>query len=1317
ANGSATWGDFDNDGDLDILVTGQKKDTYTPRTSAVYRNDSGEFTDIGAGLEPNSGKSLWGDYDNDGDLDILTSGDEHNGAKTRVYKNDAGTFTDIQADFIAIKDGTIEWLDYDNDGDLDIFETGGKAIGYNSDTSITVMYKNVAGTFTVDNTLAFANVKYATTTWGDFDDDGDLDLVMYGLVTPTTNYARMHMLYRNDSTNPNTAPTVPTNLSANATGNSVVLSWNASTDTETTDGRGLTYNIYMGTTSGGVDAVSPMADVSTGFRKVVATGNVDHNLSWSFEGLKNGTHYWSVQAIDPGFKGSAFAAEGSFASVDDAPAVPLEFTAKSGNSSVLLSWKPNTETDLNFYQIFRNSEDNSGTAAIIDTAMATDSTYEDKGLVIGQTYYYWLNASDNNGNESGLTSTASAVPKDFEPPAKPIGLLAYPSGKGVGLIWNANDEDDLAHYAIYRSKTSFELDADSIGIATSDTTYQDDSAEVDSLYFYRVSAVDVNGNKSSLSDAAEAVPAVLGRSLSLDGDGDYVDFGTANSDIFYGTFTQEAWIKTSSSSRCEIIGWSTPYDDFVVEFRMQGGKLEFGIFKDGNFKSITGNKYINNGKWTHVAVVQDGYGIKLYVNGILDVTGAYIQGGFVYTLSIGTLKQKGEIKDVYYFDGEIDELRVWKKARTQEEIVKNMKKQLRGDEDGLLALWHMNEPPGSTTIFDATRNKRDGSLKGDATFVNSEALVVSFGNLSAVALDGQAELNWDVSNNYNTISTLLFSSFSDDVATATYVDSYQGLPPYSVNVTNFDSVQYYWAKEVRNIDGAEDTTAFSNSVLIVPFKGMGNVVELDGTGDYISFDSAPKYPEKDLTFEAWIKTTSAEKENEILGWGKTNGGNVAEFRTEEGKLQFGHDRGGWTSVQSTTLVNTGEWVHVAVVKSGSAAILYVNGVEDASGLVYNTPDVDRICIGSLYKQGSFRNGYEFPGMIDELRIWNVARTESEINSAMKKQLRGDEPGLIALFHMDGPAGGTKCYNAVNNGVEGTAVGDAKFVNSDLQFNLAPQAFDLIGPANSSTTDSLKVTFKWNAAIDPNSDPIEYALNIFGTNVDTSITALSDTLYVFDGRDVFDFDTQYSWFVEATDGVVSTVSDTASFTTPTEAALNNAPKSFKLLSPTASIVTDSLKIEFVWEKAVDVDPGDIVLYTFNLFGTGFDSTIVGLSDTTYLFNGKDILEYDTEYSWFVEASDDFETTTSDTASFKTPKFVSVDELQIPEVYSLSQNYPNPFNPTTTFKFGLPTLSTVRLTIYDILGREVVTLVNEEIPAGYHEVIWNGRNGHNQTVSSG
>ncbi|MBU2507951.1 MAG: T9SS type A sorting domain-containing protein, partial [Bacteroidetes bacterium] len=128
-------------------------------------------------------------------------------------------------------------------------------------------------------------------------------------------------------------------------------------------------------------------------------------------------------------------------------------------------------------------------------------------------------------------------------------------------------------------------------------------------------------------------------------------------------------------------------------------------------------------------------------------------------------------------------------------------------------------------------------------------------------------------------------------------------------------------------------------------------------------------------------------------------------------------------------------------------------------------------------------------------------------------------------------------------------------------------------------------------------------------------------------------------------------------------------------------------------------------------------IVGLSDTTYLFNGKDILEYDTEYSWFVEASDDFETTTSDTASFKTPKFVSVDELQIPEVYSLSQNYPNPFNPSTTINFALPKPSNVRLSIFNILGEKVIDLLNNEIDAGYKKVVWEGRNSFGNVVPTG
>ncbi|OGC93464.1 MAG: hypothetical protein A2W25_05615 [candidate division Zixibacteria bacterium RBG_16_53_22] len=74
-------------------------------------------------------------------------------------------------------------------------------------------------------------------------------------------------------------------------------------------------------------------------------------------------------------------------------------------------------------------------------------------------------------------------------------------------------------------------------------------------------------------------------------------------------------------------------------------------------------------------------------------------------------------------------------------------------------------------------------------------------------------------------------------------------------------------------------------------------------------------------------------------------------------------------------------------------------------------------------------------------------------------------------------------------------------------------------------------------------------------------------------------------------------------------------------------------------------------------------------------------------------------------------------RLPVDYVLYQNFPNPFNPLTKIKFGLPTRSHVNLKIYDILGRTVITLKNEQMDAGYHEVIWDGRTGEGKSVASG
>jgi len=72
---------------------------------------------------------------------------------------------------------------------------------------------------------------------------------------------------------------------------------------------------------------------------------------------------------------------------------------------------------------------------------------------------------------------------------------------------------------------------------------------------------------------------------------------------------------------------------------------------------------------------------------------------------------------------------------------------------------------------------------------------------------------------------------------------------------------------------------------------------------------------------------------------------------------------------------------------------------------------------------------------------------------------------------------------------------------------------------------------------------------------------------------------------------------------------------------------------------------------------------------------------------------------------------------PPAFVLHQNYPNPFNPSTTIRYSLAGRAYVRLEIFDIAGRKIACLVNEEQSAGPHSVAWNGRNAHGAEVSSG
>lgn len=304
---SAAWGDYDNDGDLDVLLVGSVTGDFNWVVSTIYRNHHGRFTDINAPLEKVLyGSAAWGDYESDGDLDIVLTGRSITGPVAKIYRNDAGTFLDIGASLTGVFYGSVCWGDYDNDGDLDIL-----VVGYDGEvTWATKVYRNDNGQFTDINARLKGWKAGEAARWVDYDNDGDLDILMVGYVEGRPG-VYVSKIYRNDMNAVNTAPSAPTALSSSVVGNSVTLNWGKSSDRETPS-EGLTYNLRVGRAPGGSDVVSPMADPQTGYRRMLKLGNTNHSRTWTIKNLPPGTYYWSVQAVDNAFAGSPFAPEQSF---------------------------------------------------------------------------------------------------------------------------------------------------------------------------------------------------------------------------------------------------------------------------------------------------------------------------------------------------------------------------------------------------------------------------------------------------------------------------------------------------------------------------------------------------------------------------------------------------------------------------------------------------------------------------------------------------------------------------------------------------------------------------------------------------------------------------------------------------------------------------------------------------------------------------------------------------------------------------------------------------------------------------------------------
>ena len=301
---SGAWGDHDNDGDLDLLLTGATNEDVESVFSWIYRNNGDDdFTELSMLQGVGMSSVAWGDYDNDGDLDILLTGLGGPWSSyvptSQVYRNNGdGTFTDAAAGLPGVCRSSVAWGDSDNDGDLDILLAG--ATNPDGSGPITQLWRNTGSGF-VNSGEVLPGIRDGSAAWGDYDHDGDLDILLTG--------NGLSRVYRNNICQTNTPASVPGNLEATLVDGRVVLEWSAGTGEQTSS---HTYNLRVGTTPGGTDVVTPQT-AANGQPYLPAMGNRQLATSFSLSNLPAGqAYYWSVQAMDPACAGSAFAPECSF---------------------------------------------------------------------------------------------------------------------------------------------------------------------------------------------------------------------------------------------------------------------------------------------------------------------------------------------------------------------------------------------------------------------------------------------------------------------------------------------------------------------------------------------------------------------------------------------------------------------------------------------------------------------------------------------------------------------------------------------------------------------------------------------------------------------------------------------------------------------------------------------------------------------------------------------------------------------------------------------------------------------------------------------
>ena len=401
-NGSAVWGDYDKDSDLDLLLSGTVGSSG-PYFFRVYENRNGTFTpSYSFASSVYNGSISVGDYDSDSDIDVFITGHFTSlYGISKLYKNNSvSAFSFSEAypgNFTGLKSSTGAFGDYDNDGDLDLFLSG---VNVSNETPVIQIYYNTGNGFVEDQYHFLSGVSSATQSVGDYDNDGDIDIFISGRNASNNLVSKF---YRNNSMR-NSPPLVPTHLRSVVNGQTVTLTWDATDDRTATSA--LSYNIYIKSIYNN-QILNVTNALANGVRKIAERGSIAKN-SYTITLPFIASYYkWSVQAIDASLQGGAWAAERDsfFLKPVAFPAQnittnytsylqPTEFTASWNESLGATGYRVEVALDTGFTQYVHGYSD----------TLVSGTNLRVRGYPYTTFYYYRVRAVNTTTNFVSLYS-------------------------------------------------------------------------------------------------------------------------------------------------------------------------------------------------------------------------------------------------------------------------------------------------------------------------------------------------------------------------------------------------------------------------------------------------------------------------------------------------------------------------------------------------------------------------------------------------------------------------------------------------------------------------------------------------------------------------------------------------------------------------------------------------------------------------------------------------------------------------------------------------------------------------------------------------